>query len=136
MASNHLSVSYGRTVSVRRYERILVVRPCTSSGPSLGIGWIYTQRLEPIDWIQPVGDDTRLSRDLQERMVKELGYSTHDVTSAVREGLIIKNQRRRTINNLRTNLVDIEKVEYMAEKCQRKLWKLKSQFLISPIRKT
>ncbi|CAJ1935050.1 unnamed protein product [Cylindrotheca closterium] len=130
--SNQHSVSFGRSVSIRRYERILVVHPCTSEGPSLGIGWNYIQLSEPIDWIQSRGGDLRLSRELRERMVKELGYSTKEVASAVRAGLKIKNQRRRTINNLKANLMNVEKVEYMAEKCQRTLGKLKSQFLISP----
>ena len=63
-------------------------------------------------------------------MVKDLGYSSRDVAYAVREGLRIKNQRRRTINNLKANIVNVEKVEYMAEKCNRKLKKLQSKYLL------
>ncbi|KAL3939103.1 MAG: hypothetical protein SGBAC_006106 [Bacillariaceae sp.] len=128
--SNQTSVSFG-TVTVRRYERILVVHPCTSSGPSLGIGWNYEESSESLDLSHPSGGDLRLSRDLRERMVKRLGYSTREVACAVREGLRIKNQRRRTINNLQSNVVDVEKVEYIAEKCNRKLRKLHAQFHIS-----
>jgi len=130
MEKNQSSVSFG-TVSVRWYERILVAHPCTSSGPSLGIGWNYTETSESIDWSQRGGDDLRLGRDLRERMVKELGYTTRDIAYAVREGLRIKNQRRRTINDLKLNVVDVEKVECIAEKCNRKLRKLQSQFLVS-----
>lgn len=131
--SRKSSVSFAMVLQVRRYQRILEVHPCTSSGPSLGIGWEYIESTESTaDWNQSGGtENIRLNRETRERMVKELGYTARDVAYAVREGLKIKNQRRKTINNLKSSIVDIEKVEYIAEKCNRTMRNLQQKFVLA-----
>lgn len=120
------SVSFGGA-RVRWHERILEVHPCTSSGPSVGIGWNFTESDEPIAW-RKRGRRFVLSRKDRETIVSDLGYSEREIAKAVRKNLKIKDQRRRTINNLQANVVDIPRVEYMAEKCNRKIRKLQKKF--------
>lgn len=126
-------VSFGRA-QVRWHERILDVHPCTSSGPSIGIGWKYFEGEEPIIWDNETSDEMRLSRRVREEMISNLGYSTRDIAKAVRKTLKIKNQRRRTINNLQAKVVNIEKAESVAENVQRKIRKLQSRLV--PFRKS
>lgn len=110
-------------VRVRYYERILEVNPCTSSGPSVGIGWHYKQ-MKPIDLtlIQEKETNARhllLSRHEREKMLFHLGYKSLDIARAVRETLKLKNQRAQTYNNIKH-----ERVEYLIEKSKRKVGKL------------
>mmetsp|Transcript_21901 Transcript_21901/g.54118 ORF Transcript_21901/g.54118 Transcript_21901/m.54118 type:complete len:579 (+) Transcript_21901:56-1792(+) len=123
------SVRFCPQCDVRNYERVLEVHPSTSSGPSLGIGWEFVESTAKVSW--GVSPDKRygdmlLTRQARERIVRvELGYSAKEIAKAVRENLKIKNQRRRTVNNLQEyNFAPVEKVEYMLEKCQRKLAKI------------
>lgn len=125
-----LAVVFSDTLQVRQYERILDVHPSTSSGPSVGIGWNYIEETSEIDWYKPAGcaSDMLLSRTTRERMVRlELGYSKRDMANAVRQNLKLKNSRRRTVNNLQEygSFAPVEKVEYMIERCQRRLGRLK-----------
>jgi hypothetical protein len=125
-----LSVVFCDVRQVRQYERILVVHPSTSSGPSLGIGWSYVEDTAPMDWFKTDGCSRRgflLSRSVREIMVDELGYSSRDIAKAVRQNLKIKASRRRTINNLPDygSFALVEKVEYMIEKVQRRIGRLK-----------
>ncbi|KAL3939105.1 MAG: hypothetical protein SGBAC_006108 [Bacillariaceae sp.] len=123
-------VSFGNA-QIRWHERILVVHPCTSSGPSVGIGWDFDESEETIDFDHEThAGELRLGRHEREDMINDLGYSTRDVAYAVRESLKIKNERRRTINNLSVNVMNVEKVEYMAEKCNRKIRKLQKRFFV------
>eukprot|EP00980_Cylindrotheca_fusiformis_P013292 scaffold3378_cov104-Cylindrotheca_fusiformis.AAC.6 len=129
-------VSFG-DVQIRTHERILEVHPCTSSGPSLGLGWNYEDEETPkaIDWSKRNrgASQLRLNREKRERIVREdLGYSSREVAFAIRECLRIKNQRRRTINNLKecNNIVPVEKVEYMVERCHRKMRSIRKRFRI------
>lgn len=110
-------------VHVRFYERVLDINPSTSSGPSVGLGWSY-QEGAPIhlDQIPDSSTDPHsmlLKRDVRERIVRDLGYSTSDIARAVRKSLKIKNQRKQTYNNLRH-----ERVEYLIEKSRRKVGRL------------
>jgi hypothetical protein len=126
------SVSFGR-VHVRFYERILEVHPCTSAGPSLGLGWNFVEeeRSEKIDWykINKPCQEFRLSRSKREQILGELGYNPRDLARAIRRCLKIKKQRRKTINNLREShtIVPVEKVEYLIERCHRNLRKVLPQ---------
>jgi hypothetical protein len=126
-----LSVVFCDVRQVRQYERILVVHPSTSSGPSLGIGWSYVEDTAPMDWFKTGGCSNRaflLSRSVREIIVRdELGYSSRDIAKAVRQNLKIKASRRRTVNNMRDygSFAPVEKVEYMIEKVQRRIGQLK-----------
>jgi hypothetical protein len=74
-----------------------------------------------------------MSRDKRERLVREeLGYSSREVALAIRACIKIKNQRCRTINNLKecNSIVPVEKVEYLVEKCHRKLRNIQKRFTI------
>jgi hypothetical protein len=129
-------ISFGK-VQVRTFERILEVHPCTSSGPSLGLGWMYEDEDSPqtIDWLKPNkgASQLRMCRDERECLVREeLGYTSREVALAIRECLKIKNQRRRTINNLKecNSIMPVERVEYMVERCHRQLRNIQKRFLV------
>ena len=125
------SVRFSPECYIRNHERILDVHPSTSSGPSLGLGWNYYETTTKVSWCSAPtkrGQNSMLlSRQTRERMMRvDLGYSPKEIAKAVRENLKIKNQRRRTVNNLQEygSFAPVEKVEYLMEKCQRKLGKL------------
>ena len=95
-------------VHVREYERILDIHPSTSSGPSVGLGWKYTE-LPPVviddegTWMTSSASSSRdfiLSKQVRETMVRELGYSTYQISRAVRRSKRISDERRETLNNL------------------------------------
>ncbi|CAJ1935054.1 unnamed protein product [Cylindrotheca closterium] len=124
------SVSFGNA-QIRWHERILEVHPCTSSGPSVGIGWeCIHESEERIQWNRRRGVRLRLDREEREEIIKEQGYSTKDIACSVREILKIKKQRRRTYHNVVSNPVKVEKIEYIAEKCNRKIRKLHRKFSV------
>ena len=85
---------------VRHYERILDIHPCTSSGPSLGIGWSYCKQEEQYSVDEHEYQDhssyNRYSYDLvvpkEERiaLVKEWGFTDDDIAKAVRKQLRTK----------------------------------------------
>ncbi|KAL3942958.1 MAG: hypothetical protein SGBAC_002947 [Bacillariaceae sp.] len=124
------SVRFRTEADVRNYERVLDIHPSTSSGPSVGIGWAFVESTAKIT-TGPSPDkrygDMLLSRQQRERIVRvELGYSPKQIAKAIRKNLKIKNQRRRTVNNLQEygSFAPVEKVEYLLEKCQKKLGRL------------
>eukprot|EP00980_Cylindrotheca_fusiformis_P028793 scaffold22647_cov145-Cylindrotheca_fusiformis.AAC.3 len=124
------SVVISDKIQVRHYERILEVHPSTSSGPSVGIGWKFEEETVKINWYKPPADPNAmlLSRSVREHMVLgELGYTNREMAKAVRQNLKLKNSRRRTVNNLQEygSFAPVEKVEYLIEKCQRRLGRLK-----------
>lgn len=112
-------------VQVRYHERILVVNPSTSSGPSVGLGWEYEDDKNPMDLRFHLRDkvtsarDVLLSRSVREDLLRRLGYSRAEIAKAIRLNLKLKNQRSQTYNNLRH-----QKVEYLFEKSKRKVGKL------------
>jgi hypothetical protein len=111
------------TVQVRLYERILEVNPCTSSGPSVGIGWRYIEnspvRIDEVKSIKREPRELILPRHIRECTVREWGYCSRQIAKAVRASLKIKNQRKQTYSNLRH-----QKVEYIVEKSRRKVGRL------------
>ena len=117
------SVSFD-SVEIRCYERILDINPCTSSGPSVGLGWKYVQ-IPPkkVDEVVPKpctsASSMVLSRDVREAIVRDLGYSQREIASAIRISLKAKNQRRQTVNNLHA-----QRMEEMVEKSSRKVKRL------------
>jgi hypothetical protein len=107
------------TVHVRQYERILEAHPCTSSGPSMGIGWRYEED-SPVKLgdIRPPRSSRHfiLPRHTRERMLAELGYTKREIAQSVRRTVKTKSQRKQTVNNLH-----IQRMEYMVERSRRKV---------------
>ena len=112
--SGELSVTDRQTivsfdcVQIRMYERILEFHPSTSSGPSIGLGWSYDEN-EPISIRDDKNDepssqsssrDFLLSRKTREEILKELGYTSREISRAVRLNRKVSDQRRETLNNL------------------------------------
>ena len=124
------------TVQIRYYERILESHPCTSSGPSVGIGWNYnigedygTPGLMNINAYESMIDQHNrrtlnelvLPREEREYMLKkEWGFTDMQIAQSIRRILKIKNQRRQTIHQTTVN-PRIEKVEYALEKSKRRV---------------
>ena len=111
------------TVQIRHYETVLVCNPCTSSGPSVGIGWRFIEGL-PHKLGHSHGRRRHLNelivpRHVRERWLREVGYSDREIASAVRKSLKAKNQRKQTVNNLH-----VQTIEYMVEKSRRKVGRL------------
>ena len=118
------------TVQIRHYERILDIHPCTSSGPSLGIGWSYCKQEEQYSVDEHEYQDhssyNRYSYDLvvpkEERiaLVKEWGFTDDDIAKAVRKQLRTKNQRKQTITTIQT----LEQIESLAKNSKRRVQRL------------
>lgn len=105
-----LNVSFS-TVSVRYYKRILDLNPSVTSGPAIGIGWIY-RGCKPVpvdDWekeraaalsLRQKPADLILNRQEREMILKDLGYTQNDIAKAVRLIRKAKDARRTTVDNL------------------------------------
>ena len=110
-------------VQVRHYERILEENPSTSSGPSIGIGWRYIQdspkRIDHMEGSKKGAKELVIPRRIREGLLRELGYSDHEIAQSVRRVLKAKNQRLQTYNNLH-----VQTIEYLVEKSRRKVGKL------------
>jgi hypothetical protein len=119
------SVSFNH-IQVRYYERVLDMNPCTSSGPSVGLGWQYFEppHMKTVDEVERSLPDRRvgpipLPRHVREDIIRELGYSQKEVARAIRISIKTKHQRRQTINNLSS-----QKVEEIVEKSRKKVKKI------------
>lgn len=119
------SVSFD-TVQIRHYERVLDLNPATSSGPSLGLGWQFTEVKSEQVLEREVTFQSRrspkelfLSRKVREEMLEDMGYTSKDVARAVRLNVKARNQRTQTINNLAH-----QKMEEMVEMSSRKVRQL------------
>lgn len=96
------------TVEFRQYVRILSDNPSTSTGPPIGIGWEFipedTIKID-VDLYERGCEDLRLRRrrdelviprDLRETMLREVGYSRHDIVNAIRG--VQKDKVRRNVS--------------------------------------
>lgn len=121
---SRLSVRFG-TVSVRNFKRILDINPSVTSGPAIGIGWIY-HNSKPVsidEWesertASPYTARTQahliVPRHERESMLAQLGYTQQDIAKAVRDIRKAKDMRRTTIDNLRVQHIE-EKMENAAK---------------------
>ena len=124
-------------VQVRYYERILEVNPAVTNGAAIGIGWRYRRGgVLPIDdWEMnkersQSTNDLILPRHVREEMLKDLGYTQHDIATATRIVLKAKNNRKITVNNLPNQHME-EAVERAARKVKGLLSFGKKKGLVS-----
>ena len=117
-------VSFG-DVRVRVYERVLGINPSCTSGPPLSLGWRYfPERSCSIDAYECNKPFTRspselvLCREERELILLSLGYTRKQLANAVRMTIRLKNQRRKTIQNLATAGME-EMVENAGRKVKR-----------------
>jgi hypothetical protein len=115
-----LSVQFG-TVSVRYFKRILDVNPSVTSGPAIGLGWIYrngqpmtvdqceSERFSSLSSAR-IPADLIIPRREREIMLQQLGYTQQDIARAVRDIRKAKDMRRTTVENLNVQHLE-EKVE-------------------------
>ena len=105
------------SVQTRIYEQILEVHPSTSSGPSIGLGWSYTETTpqkipeDPRDFatvgmeaseestVSSTNDIILTKRD-RESILKSLGYTQKDINRAIRKNKKARDQRRETLNKM------------------------------------
>ena len=109
-------------VCIRKYERILCDNPACTSGPSLGVGWLY--KVQPslsVDEYEKTrgplrgSSDLMLDRATREKMVRRMGCSEKEIAEMTRSVNKTKFQRRQTLNNL-----GVEKMEYAVEMAKRR----------------
>ena len=119
------------TVTIREYERILGDNPSCSCGPSIGIGWEFSEEETlPVSlwesWRETERQPERLvlGRDEREEMLLDLGYNHKVIAQAVREIVKVKNKRRQTIHNLSASGME-ELMETAGRKVKKGILSLK-----------
>lgn len=111
-------------IHLREYERVVGDNPSCSSGAPIGIGWAHTEtKIMTIDYYQSHKVVRRsqmqmvLSRTERQRLLLNWGASGPEVVDSIRANIRVKNQRRRTVNNLGT----YDKIEEKLQNVSRKL---------------
>lgn len=111
-------------IHIREYERIVGDNPSCSSGAPIGIGWAHgATRTMSLDYYESRKVIRRnqmqlvLSRTERQRLLLNWGASGPEVVDSIRANIRVKNQRRRTVNNLGT----YDKLEETLENVSRKL---------------
>ena len=115
------------SVHIRQYERILSDNPASRKGPSIGIGWRYTDqttvKLSQFEGIRKKqrcrrASELVLSRKERETLIYQLGYTERDVAAMIREINKVRYKRQQTVNNLNA---PIQKMEEAVETARRKM---------------
>jgi hypothetical protein len=96
------------TIEIREYARTVGDNPSCSSGPPIAIDWMYTDPLVlSIGEFEEYRPKRRTKFELmlgqaerQEMLLGEWGIPKRDVVNAIRNNTKVKNQRRRTLNNI------------------------------------
>ena len=122
-SQRHVSFS---TAEIRYYEQILEVHPCTSSGPSLGLGWNYDTEdvvTLTVDELESLYEKRRnnellLSSYARVAILEEFGFSGRQMAKSVKRVTKSKRQREKTNRYKRA-----QNVEYIVEKAKRKVGK-------------
>ena len=105
------SVSFDK-VEIRTYERVLVDNPpsCAPGGPSLGLGWKYTDKKPvPVDKhvtksvfqfskIRRQKKDFLMSPEKREKIAKKLGFSNTEIQANAKQVERVLRQRKRTVD--------------------------------------
>jgi len=98
------NVRFG-SIQVREYPQILGDNPACTDGPSLSIGWEYQQlpslsvnQFEKIRCRRINKRGLLLSRKTREGRLRSMGYSQHEIASAVRSGNKIRTQRQQSVH--------------------------------------
>jgi hypothetical protein len=99
------AVTFG-SVEERIFERTLEVNPSTSSGPSIGLGWRYEEKPSiPLAEVSPKRGNRRkydfvLSSKARKTILSDWGYTKIEMFLAARVNEKIREQRKKTLNNL------------------------------------
>jgi hypothetical protein len=116
-------------LTVREYEQILGDNPACTSGPSLTIGWSYTELGPlPIDDFESLRSRRRssrnlvLSRSVREKILRRAGYLNNEITEGVRRVNKARVERRQTVNNLESHQIMEEAIESAAKKMKSLLF--------------
>jgi hypothetical protein len=96
------------TIEIREYARTVGDNPSCSSGPPIAIDWIHDEPLViPLEEFEEYRPKRRTyyqlmlgRKERQEMLLEEWGIPEHDVVNAIRRNIKVKNQRRRTLNNI------------------------------------
>jgi hypothetical protein len=85
----------------------LTENPATILGPSIGVGWKYQQQpAQEVDFYESqrgerlASADLVLNREQRETLLIELGYSSSNIATAVRNNNKVRHQRKQTVMNL------------------------------------
>jgi hypothetical protein len=104
------AVSFGN-VEVRAFERILSPNPpsCTPRGPSLGLGWTYTEK-KPVnlDKFENKGlfpwsggkrnKDILLTPEKREKLARKYGFSKEEIQANAKAMEKLNKQRKKTVS--------------------------------------
>lgn len=122
-----------RHVQVREFERIIGDNPSCSSGAPVALGWAHsrdrTMRLDDYESVRPSRRsqlDLILTRQDREELLLEWGSTFQQIIDAIRSNIRVKNQRRRTVNNIGTYDRWEEAMENAGRKIKRTLLLKKS----------
>eukprot|EP00588_Corethron_pennatum_P008380 CAMPEP_0194291066 /NCGR_PEP_ID=MMETSP0169-20130528/42651_1 /TAXON_ID=218684 /ORGANISM="Corethron pennatum, Strain L29A3" /LENGTH=374 /DNA_ID=CAMNT_0039038837 /DNA_START=16 /DNA_END=1140 /DNA_ORIENTATION=- len=119
--TDRLSVSF-HTLEIREYERALGDNPSCSRGPSMTIGWRYSEPcLQSVDDYEEKRLPRRetfqmvLPQPVREEMLLNSGHTRSQIMTAVKGNNITKGQRQKTLNTL-----GMQKFEEITESAGRK----------------
>lgn len=107
------AVTFG-AVEERVFERTLEMHPSTSSGPSIGLGWSYEDKpATPLDEIAPRENNRRkrdfvLSSNDRKSILCAWGHTRVEMFLAARVNEKIREQRKKTLNNLSAKSLEAE----------------------------
>lgn len=108
-------------VEIREYNRILSDNPATSSGPPIGIGWIFLPEdtiILDVDTYESFrdSDGRRCKRELvmpsvvRQEMLREEGYSREEIAKVCRETRKIRERRNISFHHMKYDPI-AERVE-------------------------
>lgn len=120
------SVSFHR-INVREYKSIVGDNPSVTNGPPIQLGWDFKEGIElevesyeqekgpPKDMLALV-----LPRKEREDRLMDSGHTRKEISDAIREVKVSKNQRRTTVNNLEDDHCIVPKIEEIVQSAKRK----------------
>lgn len=96
------------TLTIREYPRVLGDN-ITVMGPPISLAWTYQdERVFPLEEYEKLMVDNRRTQSelkmpsaFRDQILKESGYSRHDIQEAIKKSNIARNQRKRTVEMLK-----------------------------------